>query len=243
MSSHCHTSTPDACRPRHPHRDCPFPVSLFAKARECGRCVGCSSNVKQIGLGILQYTQDNDNKMPNIYMHSPRQFLARTRCLRTSKAGLFQCPDRNQNDPDANAVGWTAFQKVTQPTTLATTGEHIQIRDAAHLPAPAQSRLHLKTLLILLNSSHSWKPPTTPVQTTTLTMPRGSARPAAVCGPGTTAQAGICLWMGMSNNYGPLRHTGPPATLSRNLWYRNGTQPLSANGVAVLQDAQQRFQP
>jgi prepilin-type N-terminal cleavage/methylation domain-containing protein/prepilin-type processing-associated H-X9-DG protein len=39
-----------------------FPV--FARARENARRASCQSNLKQIGLGILQYTQDYDEKMP-----------------------------------------------------------------------------------------------------------------------------------------------------------------------------------
>lgn len=39
-----------------------FPV--FARARENARRSSCSSNLKQIGLGIIQYTQDYDEKMP-----------------------------------------------------------------------------------------------------------------------------------------------------------------------------------
>ena len=39
-----------------------FPV--FARARENARRSSCQSNLKQIGLGILQYTQDYDEKMP-----------------------------------------------------------------------------------------------------------------------------------------------------------------------------------
>lgn len=35
-----------------------FPV--FAKARENARRISCISNLKQLGLGLLQYTQDND---------------------------------------------------------------------------------------------------------------------------------------------------------------------------------------
>ena len=42
-----------------------FPV--FAKAREKARQTSCLSNLKQIGLGILQYTQDYDEKFP-VYM-------------------------------------------------------------------------------------------------------------------------------------------------------------------------------
>ena len=40
-----------------------FPV--FAKAREKARATSCASNMKQLGLGILQYSQDNDESMPN----------------------------------------------------------------------------------------------------------------------------------------------------------------------------------
>ncbi len=37
-----------------------FPV--FAKAREKARQISCASNEKQLGLGILQYAQDNDEQ-------------------------------------------------------------------------------------------------------------------------------------------------------------------------------------
>jgi prepilin-type N-terminal cleavage/methylation domain-containing protein/prepilin-type processing-associated H-X9-DG protein len=39
-----------------------FPV--FARARENARRASCQSNLKQIGLGILQYLQDYDEKFP-----------------------------------------------------------------------------------------------------------------------------------------------------------------------------------
>lgn len=39
-----------------------FPV--FARARENARRSSCQSNLKQIGIGIAQYTQDYDEKMP-----------------------------------------------------------------------------------------------------------------------------------------------------------------------------------
>lgn len=44
-----------------------FPV--FAKAREKARQIACLSNMKQIGLGLLQYTEDNDECVP--YMYGP----------------------------------------------------------------------------------------------------------------------------------------------------------------------------
>jgi prepilin-type N-terminal cleavage/methylation domain-containing protein len=39
-----------------------FPV--FARARENARKSGCQNNMKQIGIGILQYVQDYDETMP-----------------------------------------------------------------------------------------------------------------------------------------------------------------------------------
>jgi prepilin-type N-terminal cleavage/methylation domain-containing protein/prepilin-type processing-associated H-X9-DG protein len=39
-----------------------FPV--FARARENARRASCQSNMKQIGLGVLQYVQDYDEKYP-----------------------------------------------------------------------------------------------------------------------------------------------------------------------------------
>jgi prepilin-type N-terminal cleavage/methylation domain-containing protein/prepilin-type processing-associated H-X9-DG protein len=44
-----------------------FPV--FARARENARRASCQSNLKQIGLGFMQYTQDYDEKYP------PFQFI------------------------------------------------------------------------------------------------------------------------------------------------------------------------
>jgi prepilin-type N-terminal cleavage/methylation domain-containing protein/prepilin-type processing-associated H-X9-DG protein len=42
-----------------------FPV--FARARENARRASCQSNLKQIALGIIQYTQDYDEKFPGYF--------------------------------------------------------------------------------------------------------------------------------------------------------------------------------
>jgi prepilin-type N-terminal cleavage/methylation domain-containing protein/prepilin-type processing-associated H-X9-DG protein len=42
-----------------------FPV--FARARENARRASCQSNLKQIGLGIMQYTQDYDERLPIVF--------------------------------------------------------------------------------------------------------------------------------------------------------------------------------
>lgn len=46
-----------------------FPV--FARARENARRASCMSNLKQIGLGIIQYAQDYDETYPRTYQRTP----------------------------------------------------------------------------------------------------------------------------------------------------------------------------
>jgi prepilin-type N-terminal cleavage/methylation domain-containing protein/prepilin-type processing-associated H-X9-DG protein len=46
-----------------------FPV--FARARENARRASCQSNQKQIGLGVMQYTQDYDERYPNSWSDFP----------------------------------------------------------------------------------------------------------------------------------------------------------------------------
>ena len=55
-----------------------FPV--FARARENARRASCQSNLKQIGLGIMQYTQDYDEH----YMGSSRTCKSTADCGTTS---------------------------------------------------------------------------------------------------------------------------------------------------------------
>ncbi len=46
-----------------------FPV--FARARENARRSSCQSNLKQIGMGFLMYTQDSDEVYPPTVYFSP----------------------------------------------------------------------------------------------------------------------------------------------------------------------------
>ncbi len=77
-----------------------FPV--FARARENARRSSCSSNMKQIALGIIQYTQDYDEKMP------PRSNgLTGWRVLTQpylKSTQLFSCPS-NPNNSRLGAEG------------------------------------------------------------------------------------------------------------------------------------------
>jgi prepilin-type N-terminal cleavage/methylation domain-containing protein/prepilin-type processing-associated H-X9-DG protein len=67
-----------------------FPV--FARARENARRSSCLSNTKQLGLGILQYTQDYDEKLPASY-DAGTDFIWPTMIMPYIKSTqLFFCP-------------------------------------------------------------------------------------------------------------------------------------------------------
>lgn len=46
-----------------------FPV--FARARENARRASCQSNLKQVGLAMVQYAQDYDERMPSLRLNGP----------------------------------------------------------------------------------------------------------------------------------------------------------------------------
>ncbi len=85
-----------------------FPV--FAKAREKARQTSCLSNVKQIGLGMLMYVQDYDEKFPTAYWGSTSSYVWPSGQIRPGmwipsvhpyvmSIQLFQCP--------SNSTRWT----------------------------------------------------------------------------------------------------------------------------------------
>ncbi len=82
-----------------------FPA--FAKAREAARRSSCSSNLKQIGIALMQYTQEYDEQYPtdwdgkHEYKQSIQPYL--------KSADIWKCPSNPQNgvvhlnaDPAAN---------------------------------------------------------------------------------------------------------------------------------------------
>jgi prepilin-type N-terminal cleavage/methylation domain-containing protein/prepilin-type processing-associated H-X9-DG protein len=90
-----------------------FPV--FARARENARRASCQSNLKQIGLGILQYTQDYDEALPLVYAPSagtPRRFSPNNAFWAdlvqpyTKSLQVFRCPSNtNANSPFFDVIG------------------------------------------------------------------------------------------------------------------------------------------
>jgi prepilin-type N-terminal cleavage/methylation domain-containing protein/prepilin-type processing-associated H-X9-DG protein len=99
-----------------------FPV--FARARENARRASCQSNLKQIGLGIMQYTQDYDESYPFGYDYdnngsnnNPEAELWRWEIQPYVKSTqIFKCP--SSSIPAAYASGNTT---IITPTTVGMT--------------------------------------------------------------------------------------------------------------------------
>jgi prepilin-type N-terminal cleavage/methylation domain-containing protein/prepilin-type processing-associated H-X9-DG protein len=100
-----------------------FPV--FARARENARRASCQSNLKQIGLGILMYTQDYDEHYPGL-MEYPT-------VIQTQSGWPGKLFNINNGSAGGNVISWMdmiypyvkstqLFQCPSQPTTGATTG-------------------------------------------------------------------------------------------------------------------------
>ncbi|MCW3060744.1 MAG: prepilin-type N-terminal cleavage/methylation domain [Capsulimonas sp.] len=81
-----------------------FPV--FAQAREKARAISCISNLKQIGLGLIQYSQDVDEQLPPAwigYSTDPAVnvgYPGKARWMDViqpyvKSTAIFSCPDSN----------------------------------------------------------------------------------------------------------------------------------------------------
>ena len=93
-----------------------FPV--FARARENARRASCSSNLRQIGLGIMQYTQDYDERFPQT-VQTVDMGLGWVQLINPyiKSYQLFQCP--------------------SEPTTGTTWTDSSQAYYAGYVPPPA----------------------------------------------------------------------------------------------------------
>ena len=86
-----------------------FPV--FARARENARRASCQSNLKQIGLGVLQYTQDYDEKYPlfhnnfGAYGSAGRRNWAQMIYPYVKSQQVFMCPSNPVNSQTLDESG------------------------------------------------------------------------------------------------------------------------------------------
>ena len=95
-----------------------FPV--FQKVRENARRTQCLSNEKQIGLGVIQYQQDADEKNPGgLNGYGGGSGYAGQIYPFVKSTGVFQCPDDANHDPAAASLAINANTAVVAPLCVA----------------------------------------------------------------------------------------------------------------------------
>jgi prepilin-type N-terminal cleavage/methylation domain-containing protein/prepilin-type processing-associated H-X9-DG protein len=77
-----------------------FPV--FARARENARRSSCMSNLKQMGLAFMQYTQDYDEQLPKEYTSTAPHYWMQTLQPYIKSDQIFNCPSANYSYINSN---------------------------------------------------------------------------------------------------------------------------------------------
>jgi prepilin-type N-terminal cleavage/methylation domain-containing protein/prepilin-type processing-associated H-X9-DG protein len=104
-----------------------FPV--FAKAREKARQTSCLSNEKQLGLAMMQYTQDYDEFYPSTNDYGTG--WAKTVYPYVKSLGVFQCPDDSFPFP----TGWITLPADTVKVSYVA-NSYVMDHDNAQVSTP-----------------------------------------------------------------------------------------------------------
>ena len=103
-----------------------FPV--FATAREKARQASCASNEKQLGLALIQYTQDYDDSFPmasdaaNVSWDTKISGYTAQKATWGSNPLIFTCPDDSSPAGPSNSSGTRRTYTYAAPMQSATYG-------------------------------------------------------------------------------------------------------------------------
>ncbi|MBI5834527.1 MAG: DUF1559 domain-containing protein [Armatimonadetes bacterium] len=128
-----------------------FPV--FAKAREKARTSSCSSNVKQISLGILQYAQDYDELLPK--NNGTRWYNAVDAYIKSTQ--VMVCPSKNQYRGYAtnyNLINWDWGRALADITDTAGTS---MVCDAAQCSAGVTAAVSPQDFVNFETGASDWQ--------------------------------------------------------------------------------------
>lgn len=223
-----------------------FPV--FARARENARRASCQSNLKQIGLGIMQYVGDYDELYPlrrfapvvapdwdqNSWRTVIQPYVRSTQ--------LMVCPSNPDNDkptfdPEFNRsysgnCTWTNAEARIQPTSAA---DELGVFGQG-FPVPAAQLQNPATTIAVTEMWHvPWV--TVIIDRNDLTYSEGGQTYTAYGDVLFAGHLGTSNYLFADGHVKAMRplQTGTPL----NMWYSNNA-PLSATGLQVLQVAQSK---
>jgi prepilin-type N-terminal cleavage/methylation domain-containing protein/prepilin-type processing-associated H-X9-DG protein len=115
-----------------------FPV--FARARENARRSSCSSNLKQIGLGIMQYSQDYDEKYPAVYSENPLRGWFYVIQPYTKSYQLFNCPSAGTLPP-YNGEMWPGDEGLSYGMNVISENTYPPVLSIAQVTKPSETIL------------------------------------------------------------------------------------------------------
>ncbi|RYG75030.1 DUF1559 domain-containing protein [bacterium] len=132
-----------------------FPV--FGRARENARRSSCQSNLKQIGLGLMQYTQDYDEKFPlrqyggaGLVNDGKVMSWRRTTFPYVKSTQIFACPSNQYNTglPDDSVAADMTSQGLPagSPTFPRSYGINGNNRDGKNAPTEYSSSQNLAAI-------------------------------------------------------------------------------------------------
>jgi len=131
-----------------------FPV--FARARENARRSSCQNNMKQIGVGIAQYTQDYDELLPittqngwDAESRNDNGTVAKATWRQTlqpyvKSAQLFQCPSNPQKNNVADLEVPGVYPRINR--SYAVNKNYIQANAIANIQQPAAKLMVVEAL-------------------------------------------------------------------------------------------------
>ena len=134
-----------------------FPV--FASAKENARTSGCSSNLRQIYLGLMGYCEDYQGRMPDCRQigwyprqtmqdpPNPLQIHAKLYRYVGNKSEIFRCPGDNMiprmaggvfdaTDPNITMCDWARFASSYQWRLILLADQEIYIAENRPFPFP-----------------------------------------------------------------------------------------------------------
>ena len=134
-----------------------FPV--FARARENARRSSCQSNLKQIGIGIMMYTQDYDEFFP--IQPGGGSAEAYTYYTYIKNIAVIRCPSKTFADDSLTVRGYASnplIMRVQSTTNIIGIGPNTRFVSQGALVSPAKTYLMMDAGFYTIHPTYATNP-------------------------------------------------------------------------------------